>query len=213
MIACCMQTGKWVVGYDGMILTSQNCGPYGPIVHPHVICDVDHGMTILAEANSQLVYQSALADTDTLRRSSHARHLWCEWESGRRKWEFSLSVPVGLQEILYMPRNLTTWDLRLYVELQSCRWILRFSRRRVWGWKSSGMLLRVFITLMMDIISFSKTSVSICHTAWCNIPEGNERQRSFFRLQFEQILCNTSIINFIKIYFNSIFFPIFALFL
>jgi hypothetical protein len=178
-----MQTGKLVVGYDGARLTSQNCGPYGPI-HPRVICDVDHGMTILAEANSQLVYQSALAGTSTLRRSCHARHLWCESEGGRRKWEFSLSVPVGLQEILYMPRNLTTWDLRLYVELQSCRWNLRFSRRRVWGWMSSGMLLRVVITLMMDNASFSKTSASICHTAWCNIPEGNERQRSSFRLQF-----------------------------
>jgi hypothetical protein len=33
---------------------------------------------------------------------------------GRRKWEFSLSVPVGLQEIFYMPLNLETWDLRLY---------------------------------------------------------------------------------------------------
>jgi hypothetical protein len=31
------------------------------------------------------------------------RHVWSEWESGLRKWEFSLFVPVGLQEIFNMP--------------------------------------------------------------------------------------------------------------
>jgi hypothetical protein len=28
-----------------------------------------------------------------------SRHLWSEWENRRRKWEFSISVPVALQEI------------------------------------------------------------------------------------------------------------------
>jgi hypothetical protein len=64
---------------------SQNCNLYGPIVHPLVICDVDHGMMVLTEANFQIVYQSALAATSTVRRSHHPRHLWSEWESGRRK--------------------------------------------------------------------------------------------------------------------------------
>jgi hypothetical protein len=53
------------IGSDGVRLTSQNCGLYGPIVHPQVICDVDHGMIILTEANSQLVYQSALTAPST----------------------------------------------------------------------------------------------------------------------------------------------------
>jgi hypothetical protein len=26
----------WLIGYDGVSLTSQNCGLYGPIVHPRV---------------------------------------------------------------------------------------------------------------------------------------------------------------------------------
>jgi hypothetical protein len=66
-------------------------------------CDVDHGMMILIEVNSQLVYHSALAATSTVWQSCHQIYLWREWESGRRKWEFSLSVPVGLQEFFYMP--------------------------------------------------------------------------------------------------------------
>jgi hypothetical protein len=73
-------------------------------------------MMILTEANSKLVYQSALAATSTLAVlsadvssshlywlvSCHSRHLRSEWESGQRKWEFSLSVSVGLQELFYM---------------------------------------------------------------------------------------------------------------
>jgi hypothetical protein len=31
--------------------------------------------------------------------------------NGRRKWKFSLFIPVGLQEFSNMPLNLTTWDL------------------------------------------------------------------------------------------------------
>jgi hypothetical protein len=57
-------------------LTSQNCGLYGPIVHFRVICDVDHGRMILIEANSQLVYQSAVAATSSVRRFCQQRHLW-----------------------------------------------------------------------------------------------------------------------------------------
>jgi hypothetical protein len=88
-----------LIGYDGAILASQNCGLYGPIVHPRVICVVDHGRMTLTDANFQLVYQSALLACSTVRRSYHARYLWSEWESGRSKLEFSLSAPVGLQEI------------------------------------------------------------------------------------------------------------------
>jgi hypothetical protein len=46
----------------------------------------------LARANSQLDYQRALAVT---RDASGA--------VGDGKWEFSLSIPVGLQEFFYMP--------------------------------------------------------------------------------------------------------------
>jgi hypothetical protein len=35
--------------------------------------------------------------------------LGASWR-GRRKWEFSLSIPVGPQDFFYMPWNLTTWD-------------------------------------------------------------------------------------------------------
>jgi hypothetical protein len=55
---------------------SQNCGIYGPIVHPRIICDVDHGMMVLTEANTQFVYQSALAAPSTVWRSCQRRHLW-----------------------------------------------------------------------------------------------------------------------------------------
>jgi hypothetical protein len=30
---------------------------------------------------------------------------------GEREWKFCLFVPLGLQELFYMPENLTTWDL------------------------------------------------------------------------------------------------------
>jgi hypothetical protein len=68
-------------------------------------------MMILTEANSQLVYQSALTAPSTVRRSCQQRHLWQpsvlsgllpsetsleRLGGGRRKWEFSLSFPVGL---------------------------------------------------------------------------------------------------------------------
>jgi hypothetical protein len=33
-----------LIGYDGVRLMSQNCGHYGSIAHPRVICDVDLGM-------------------------------------------------------------------------------------------------------------------------------------------------------------------------
>jgi hypothetical protein len=57
-------------------LTSQNYGIFGPIVHPRVICDLDHIMIILTEANSQLVYQSPLAATSAVWRSCPQRHPW-----------------------------------------------------------------------------------------------------------------------------------------
>jgi hypothetical protein len=56
---------------------SQNCGLYRPIVHPWVICDVDHGMMILTEAKSQPVYQSTLAAETSLERVG-------EWAKGMR---------------------------------------------------------------------------------------------------------------------------------
>jgi hypothetical protein len=64
---------------------SQNCGLYRPTVHPQVICNVDHSMMILTEANFQIVYQSALAvlsaktslaATSTGWQSCQQRHLW-----------------------------------------------------------------------------------------------------------------------------------------
>jgi hypothetical protein len=69
---------SWVqaTGYDGVRLMSQNCGPYGPIVHPWVICDVGPGMMIVTEANFQLVYQNALAAPSTVQWSCQQRHLW-----------------------------------------------------------------------------------------------------------------------------------------
>jgi hypothetical protein len=78
----------------------------------------------LPDANSQLVYQSALAAPSIVWRSCHQtflaatitvkqacqqRYLWSEWEIGRRKGEFSVSILVKRQEIFYMPQNLTTW--------------------------------------------------------------------------------------------------------
>jgi hypothetical protein len=57
-------------------LTSQNCGLYEPIVHPRVICDMDHGMIILTEPDSQHVYQIAVAATSTLWLSCRQRRLW-----------------------------------------------------------------------------------------------------------------------------------------
>jgi hypothetical protein len=87
---------------------SQNCGLYRPTVHPQVICNVDHGMMILTEANFQLVYQSALAvlsadisgshhywlavlsaetslaANSTVRRSCNPKHLWIEWAKEMR---------------------------------------------------------------------------------------------------------------------------------
>jgi hypothetical protein len=48
-------------------------------------CDVDHGMMVSTGAYSQLVYQSALAAPSTARRSCYPKHLWSEWESGRRR--------------------------------------------------------------------------------------------------------------------------------
>jgi hypothetical protein len=91
-------------------------------------------MVILTRANSQLVYQSALAAPSTVRQFCQQRHLCCSpqywkvscqhrhlWQpqvlsgfvpsetslelvgGGRRKWEFSLSVPMGLLEFFYMP--------------------------------------------------------------------------------------------------------------
>jgi hypothetical protein len=92
-------TRRWFVppnafmtGYGGVRLTSQNCGwlRWGETDVSELRsvqaccsspgdCDVDHGMTILTEANSQLVYQSALAVPSTGWRSCQQRHLWSEW--------------------------------------------------------------------------------------------------------------------------------------
>jgi hypothetical protein len=47
--------------------------------------------------------EKSLAATSTVRRSCHPRHRWSEWESGQRKWKFSLPAPVRLQERFYMP--------------------------------------------------------------------------------------------------------------
>jgi hypothetical protein len=55
-----------MVGWDWRLRTAAS-----------TMCDVDHGRLILTEANSQLVYQSALAATSTVRRSSQQRHLCC----------------------------------------------------------------------------------------------------------------------------------------
>jgi hypothetical protein len=66
----------WYIDFDGVRRTSQNCGLYGPIFHPRVMCDVDHGMMILTEANSQLVYRIALAATSTVRQYCQQSHLW-----------------------------------------------------------------------------------------------------------------------------------------
>jgi hypothetical protein len=109
-------------------LTFQNCGLYGPIVHPRAICNVDYDMVILTKANSQLVYQSALAATSTVRWSCHPRHLWSEWESGRSKWEFSLSV---------------RWDFKRYF---TCRKILRRGTSGFTSHPKEGVL-RTFIAL------------------------------------------------------------------
>jgi hypothetical protein len=72
-------------------------------------------MMILFETNSQLVYQSALAAPRAVRRSCQQRNLWQPQlqarflssetslervGGGRRK---CLTVPVGLQEVVYMP--------------------------------------------------------------------------------------------------------------
>jgi hypothetical protein len=54
----------------------QNSDLYGPIVHPQVICNMDHGMMILTEANSKLVYQSTLAATSNVWQSCQQRYLW-----------------------------------------------------------------------------------------------------------------------------------------
>jgi hypothetical protein len=80
-----------LIGYDGVRLTSQNCGLYGPVIHPWVICSVDHGRMILTEVNSQLVYQSALAATSTVRWSCQQRHLWQPpvLSGGRSIWDIS----------------------------------------------------------------------------------------------------------------------------
>jgi hypothetical protein len=45
----------------------------------------------------------SVAATSTVWHSCHSRHLWSKWESGRRKWEFSLTIPAGRQEIFYIP--------------------------------------------------------------------------------------------------------------
>jgi hypothetical protein len=59
-------------------------------------------MMILTGAKSQLVYQSALAApvVDAFLTSETSLELV---GGGRRKGKFNLSVPVGLQEIFYMP--------------------------------------------------------------------------------------------------------------
>jgi hypothetical protein len=89
----------WKIGYDGVRLTSQNCGLYGPFVHPRVILQFGPWMMILTGANSQLVYQSTLAapvlSSSSVRRdisgsnqycliSCHLRSLWSEWAKEMR---------------------------------------------------------------------------------------------------------------------------------
>jgi hypothetical protein len=59
-------------------------------------------VSVLATGPKGWGYQSALAATRDISGAS-------------RKWEFSLSIPVGLQDFFYMPYNLTTWDVRLYL--------------------------------------------------------------------------------------------------
>jgi hypothetical protein len=75
-------------------------------------------MIILTEGNSQLVYQSAVAAPSIVWWSYQQRHLWqpsvlCGFlpsetsleqvGGGQRKWEFSLSAPMVLLEMFYMP--------------------------------------------------------------------------------------------------------------
>jgi hypothetical protein len=42
----------WSIGNDEVRLTSQNCGLYGPVVHPQLIHDVDHGLMVSTGAYS-----------------------------------------------------------------------------------------------------------------------------------------------------------------
>jgi hypothetical protein len=66
---------------------------------PGLFFDVDYDRMVFTEANSQLVYLSTLAATSTLWWSCQQGHLWSEWESGWRKWELNLYVPLRLKEI------------------------------------------------------------------------------------------------------------------
>jgi hypothetical protein len=94
-------------------LTSQNCGLFGPIVHLQMIAMwimvwwylLGLTLTRLPERSGSHQYCLAVLSAEiSLQRVG-------DWT---KEWEFNLSVPVGLQEILIMPQNLTTWDLRLY---------------------------------------------------------------------------------------------------
>jgi hypothetical protein len=105
---------------------SQNCSLYGPIVHSRVIYDVDHGMMILTEANSHLVYQRALAATCTVWQSFHPRHLWSDWAKEN-------------ENLVY----LSLWDFKRYF---TCCKILRHGTSGFTSHLKEGVLL-IFITL------------------------------------------------------------------
>jgi hypothetical protein len=62
------------MGRDWRLRTATS---YEPFVHPRVISVVDYGWWYWLGANSQLVYQSALAVPSTVLRSYQQRHLCC----------------------------------------------------------------------------------------------------------------------------------------
>jgi hypothetical protein len=103
-----------------------------------------HGTMILTEANSQRLYQSALAATGTVCRSCHQRHLWqapvlsgspairdISGESGR--------VSEGNENLVY----LSPWDIKRSFR---CRKILRHGTSGFTSHPKKGVL-RIFVAL------------------------------------------------------------------
>jgi hypothetical protein len=146
------------IGYDGARLMSQNCGIYGPFVHPRVICDVDHGrywLGLTPNLSTRALWQPSVLSGGPLNRdtsvaarstswfpvsrgisgshqyclvSTHPRRLWSEWEVGE-----------GNDDLVYP----SPWDFKSSF---TCRKILRHGTLGFTSQRKEGVL-RISIAL------------------------------------------------------------------
>jgi hypothetical protein len=130
-----------MTGYDGVRLTSQKCGLYGPIVHPQVICDVTmvwwYWLRLIPNLSTRLLWQPPVLAGGPVSRDISGSPQYCLVVLPS---ETSLErVGEGNENLVYP----SLWDFKWSF---TCRKILRHGTSGFTSRPKEGVL-RTFIAL------------------------------------------------------------------